>query len=388
MNFNLLTDAVLALYDDAELLARDDIIAKSLDTFQGSMATFSRCVENCGANTHDPVSAACNILIRLFESTVEREASLKVEPFALDEVAVVLRETEHLARTVTSSCDLALESISVAATRCGIPSRMQPASILSDNNSVTDMAQTARDRIARLNEALGLFLKDAVRLFDVRVVASVEIEKKLVTCLSQWQSFSPSQQQQISQCVAAELQCRLEWKWFSSFSKDLRSSGASDDTCFLRYEQEWLKNWNRRREALQDQFALSADSVLAAARVAIAKFPSDDVSHEATFILGFDVRNHSDSELRFVKLRQGNRLDSPQSSVSQRQAIRRPRENLRRALEYSSPSPLLTVVSVAPDCDPPMPAQQNSLKVLRRPSSRPSQKNPGDPSPLVVRRIN
>jgi hypothetical protein len=385
MNFNLLTDAVLALYDDVELLARDEVLAKSLDTFQGSMAAFSRCVENCGMNVHDPVSAACNILTRLFESTVEHETSTKIEPFAFDEAAVVLRETEHLARIVTTSCDLALESICVAAARCGVPAPI-PAVSRCSNDSVTDMAQAAREKITSLNDVLGVFLKDAVRLFDVRVVAPVEIEKKLGFCLSQWQSFSASQQQQISQCVAAELQCRLEWKWFSSFSKELLGEvGSSASAYCVRFEQEWLKNWNRRREALQDQFSFAADFVLVAARSAIAKFPDGDVTHEPSFTLEPNARSHVDSGLRFVKLPHYTGLDQAHNTSSQRQAIRRPREKLRRALEYSSPSPMLTVVSLTPECEPPSPVQVLSHQVLRQPKSRSNHSR--EPSPLFVRKL-
>lgn len=383
MNFNLLADAVNALYDEEATL--DDVLSKSLDTFQGSMASFTRCVEGCSANTHDPVSAACNILVRLFESTVEHEQSAKIEPFAFDEAAVILRETEHLARTVKVTSDKALESLRVAATRCGIPAPAY-SSNLSSNNSVTEVAQAARDGISALNEALGVFLKDAVRLFDVRIVAPVEIEKRLNTCHEQWHVFSASQRQQVSLCVAAELQCRLEWKWFASFLNDIRGSGALNvaDDYALPFEQQWLRNWNRRREALQDQFSLVSETILSAAKTVVAKFPVDEATPETSFVLDLRAKQPLTTDFKFVKTQRVQRPE--QFQVAHRQAIRRPLESLRKALEFSAPSPMLTVVTVVPECNPPQLVQPVAHQILHRPSSRTATR--GGDSPLVVRRLS
>lgn len=393
MDLNCIVDAVHALYDDAALLSRDVILAQSLETFRGSMAAFTRCIEMCGSSPQEPNCAACNILVRLFDVTVERENSMKQEPFAFDETAVVLREAEHLARVVKASCDAALESIVVSASKCGIPAPTQRLkAIHHSNGSITEMSHSARESVAALQDSLGVFLKDVVKQYDVRIIAPVEVEKKLAVCVDQWNCFDSQQQQEISQCVAAELQCRLEWKWFSALSKELNviAGGAGIHHDFvLDFEQAWLRSWNRRREGLQDQFSLLAHSTLLAARSAVARFPKEDVLiPDSHFVLDMKEQPPSQPiENRPVRLKQRESTvrDRLVSATARQQATRRPREALRRALDFSSPSAMLTVVSVNPDCDPLPPPQSTTPVIRQAPRSR--NLHQGDPGPLVIYKL-
>lgn len=310
--------------------SQDDELQHSLSFFKGSMSSLVSCLRSCCREPNDQISAACSILVRLFNVSLQSSEREKVEPFEFDEVAIALRESDALVLKVQRFCSEIDASLSTVAKRCGMSLNYEEHSI--KNELIADASRTSTIHLASTSlttvaNQLGLFFSDTVRLHRTRFVESVEIEKRLAFCSASWEHFNSLQRQRIGECVAAELQCRLEQRWVSQFLDYVQQKFA-DANLVRSFELVWHREWNKKREVIQDRLLLEADAVLAAAKDAVKQFPVSLVVPEQLPLVRESVE-HTTAFARNLAAELSRARSPATRSVN---PISRPRQAMSRAL--------------------------------------------------------
>jgi hypothetical protein len=198
-------------------------------------------------------------------------------------------------------------------------------------------------------------------MYRNRLVAGIEIEKKLQFCSDNWRHLSKLHRQQVGECVASEVQCRLERRWFSQFISQLESKIPMQQDVVNLFESSWSKEWNKRLDMTRDRFGRVCEQVIEIVKEILAVLP---VSHEEDGDLHdfFVLPQHRELatpslDLTAVASRlipKANVKVRPSSSMSiaaTREAIRRPKETMSRILNDPRPPSILTIVDIS--CESP-----------------------------------